>query len=1365
MEKDEQTTNRKPNTHNHVPKHNFVKRTELYEDQILLKLQQLQQKKQDKSSSGTTSNIRKAEAETFEYSKIRIQNRKNNYGLVDTWYKLITTQYERISFLLCEKTAQIDDEAIQLISDVFYPIKMFPDLVLDIVNLFDNPSQEIVDLLESPDLIAPSLDLVRKSFIYDPVTNQVLNAVNRYLINMKGMEVRKYLDNRVDSEFNIRINSELFLQLSNQSRWNNIWIQIAVSLFYMDSVSEAKALQNLSLPTRSTRRFGTDLITFRTIAYILKQWESLPFRVRQDGILDIDYHNDKWTTSQIPLLYSLLELSKEERGFNVNAEFCDVIVKYRIRAAFTSFETYTLDHKGIYSKMLKLISSKIEKYARYTFSRDFSNQQLSLYEGNVEVYVHQNELKDLLTEVSEKCDPDFLQIFNRYLNLLNDGTHTQNTELARWLSGILLTMGNAGIYYKTSLVLEKEKSVASQTLGTLNFPKPASLWVFNDVKLDLETNWDSGDYMYNEINKRYKQDILPYLNDFNVVNLQEWFYTLLTNRSQGFKVDVAQFSNRMGIDPLLLNDLKNVGQVRVASFLLDNEVFSVFGKYSDSLQHDGVCTIRFQNNRRARIVEIVPNVDQIGYALVLKVFEELKADYEQIAVGKQIGGINDMKLQLRISGLQNGVSIFSDVSAMDAHTQPNVAVMFLKMLAESIILNDIGPLNYFPFKTSDCVVQFTKYSQNYPNVLQNRKKIPSLAKTLLYIASQRLNKKYLLKDKIFNCTIEINPTIFESGRFDTSAQHTTLLKYSADVVYEKLKTMMPTCLGKYIAVQRKFGDDSYEALELNGLNDQEKDEMIQTIIKLTNESLYQVGLKSETELSAYYGDFLQQMSFCGVVIPKSARSSIYTDEKGALVNRDMVDLITNLTNIITASAQRCYAPDNVISIVRNIWACNRLFRLLPSKQLAISKEFNQYVKKFGPNHYLEYPYIMITLPPLNFPNQNFVFNTDHGQLVYPAVSSLRTVGLCKLNYIWNEVIPLNIRDTLFTTESNNVDVFKMIDVAKVFIDTLKGTNIVESLVFMSFKRSQELSRMRYEKLKDPITKMANVAKNYFNQSMLRASVTAAVHLKSTYGITVPDSLLYYMKPIEQLKDMFQTRGETLHESFGLNDAYISQMSKDLHRIPKKIIDSIVNTCVFWIRTKIPVYKNVEEICTLPLLPGYSMGSDYFNALQLIGNALRTQQRTNRALVTFTNRYGGSYNLEAIHRIGMQAKLAGSSKSTNAFELFLTAMQLPPRIRAAVEEMFTNDDTVLLSDLYSSGFQPEQMFIISDSLNNLSSYLDFSNITDLKNKSTIAVILRDYMLLTCSWNEFNHKLQPLMPPMTFMRYNARALLSRVGIVGL
>lgn len=1353
-----------------IIKRNFTKRTTHEQTTLLKNIESIEKNHNEKKETNSNeASSRKKANETIFYATRAIQRRVDDISRVNVFYDLVDNKYDVLCLNQCAKEAIITPLAIKDITNTFPILKTYPDLILDLATIFPDPPPSIKQAIDSNQLWNPQPSLYENAFKYDSDNKQATDIKYKYLVNMQGRLLRSYLNNRKSASFNQKINSEIFLQLSNQSRWNNLWIQIAASFFYIDTVSPAKALQNLGYDFSDIRRKATQLITLQSIAYILKRFSVLPFRVRRDGKLDISYCDQDWGLSIIPLLYSLLELSKEEKGCNINEDFLIPVIEYRVKSAYTSFESETLAKKSIYPSMIKIPTSKITKYARRSYDQTMQSQRIELFDQNNEVFTDQLEMNRLNDKVKNSAYINFTTVFNKYMKTINSGTHTQNTERMRWLAMILLIMGNTGLYYKTSLLLEREEAVGSKTLGTLNFPKPSKYWIFNDMKIELQTDWTSGNSTFFEISQRYKRAVKKYLPSLND-SLQEWFYMLLSNKSQGFKVNIDNFASSLNISEELLSELRNVSQVRVASFLLDNQVYSVFVEFFEALQRDGVCTIRYSNNRKGRFIEMVPNVDQTAYALILKIFEQMKTDSEEIAVGKQIGGIVDMSLQLRISGLDNAISIFSDVAGMDAHTQPNVAVMFLKMLSDLIIEDNVGPTNYFPFRTSLCQTQIEKDTllhelrgEHQPMTDENYRPevIPALAQALLFIASQRLNKKYGYKDTIFSTIIDINPSIFESGRYDTGAQHSTLLMFLAELVYESLFQVKPEFIGWLRSYIRKFGDDSYEAIEFNALTKKQQQEVLEHILQATEQVLYDVGLKADSEVSSYYGDFLQQMALCGVCVPKSARSTIFTDESNALIQRDMIDLISNLSNIITASAQRSYAPENITSIVRNIWAINRTFRILSSKSTTLAPSLRPFVKHYGGNPYLEYPYILISVPPLNFPNQTFVF--ENGSIL-PASSHIRTVGHCKLNYIWNEMISIDVREQLLSIKETST-IARVLDPVAVFIDQTRGTGIYESLIFQSYNRSQELSDMRFTKLAEPIIQMGKIAAKYFNSEKLKMSAAAAYMLKDTYNITMPDALLYYMKPIEQLKNMFETRAETNDEAMGLNDAYIRFMNKSFRVIQTPIKDMITNTCIFWVESNIAIDNTYIEYPELPLMPGYNKESDYYRAQMLVGNSFINMQRHNKALTTFSSRYGNAYNLEAIHRIGMKAKNADLGQTNKAFDLFMSAMQLPDHVRHAVEEMFLNLETVIMPDMYASGFQPEQNFALSDSISNIRNFIHSELIRTRTALETLTVILRDYLFMNAHRPTYSCKYTPMMPAVTFVKYGLRNILRDIGIKGV
>lgn len=1300
-------------------------------------------------------------AQQVDYLEQYIQRRVEDESNVMKYYSYFDTQFNNICLWINDDDALITQNEIETLQFIHDMTRRYPDLVLDVALLFPDPPDIIKAALDDKRLFNPNDQVINEAFTYDPESKKYYDIKYRYLCNMQGDYVRRYLNHdKIDD--NIRTNAQLFSKLSNQSRWNSIWLQIFATFLYSDNVSEGLALQNTNLKTNNIRRKATDLITLQTIAYILKHFSELPFSVRANGVIDVHQVEYNWGTCIVPLLYSLLELSKEEKGCNVNEDFLIPIIRYRVECAYTSFETETLNKKGIYSSMIRWLSTRVGVHVRNEIDKNCTTTRAIYCNKIEEIFLSDEVKKEFEDEVRDKCDKMFFDTINKYVPLMNSSDHCKNTETLRWLSNVCLTMGNAGIYYKTALSLESVASVEARVANLLNYPKPKNYWMFQDAKILACNNWDTGAPIWKQIYERYVKMSKPHLHIYNA-NLEEEFFTLLTNKSQGFKVESENFSQLHGIPLQLQQQIRNVAQVRIASFLLSNDTFHVLPAYLAELQRTGMCTIRYQNNRRARIVEIVPNVDQIAYALVLRMFEEIKIDSDDIAVGKQIGGIVDMTLQLRTTGSRYSVSIYSDVAAMDAHTQPNLSIIFLQSLAQLMTENRVGPRNYFPFQTEELVMTnaFNDLDSININAMQQpiyggvfNDTLPSQVQALLMVAINRMEKKYDLKDNVLNVTIPVNPSIFESGRFDTSAQHSTLLKILADITYAQVSRNLPEFNGKYTSERRKFGDDSFEAIT----NCQDYDDqitIIKQVVENTNSMLFQVGLKGETELSRFFGDFLQQMGVCGSVLPKSARASIYTDERSSLISRSPIDLITNMSNIITASAQRVFAPTNVMPLVRSIWLLNNTVQLISKSVITLPERLRKYVKKTNGKRYINYPYITINLPPLNFPNQNMQLSDS---ILLPKTSWVRTVGYAKLLWMWNEVFSLSSREQLFQTYTKGEEVL-YVDPYDVAQEQLAGTDIIEALTLLQFKRSQRLTKNRTEELHDVIEAMGKRAMGYFNPTVLQRSLLASMELKSRFGIKLPDGIVYYRKPYEQLKNMFASRAETVDESENLGYQFTTFLLKHFKQtINKEVRTMFNNTAVFFNPNANNLTGYIQNF-KFPLLPGYWNGSDYNRVMELVGSALLAAQRSSKTTSSFSSRYNGAFDLEAIQKFGIQAK----QKDENALSLFFDALNLPARLETVMRDLINADSTMILDDLYKSGFQPDQNFAISDSMLAIHKRLIFPNLATNSMINNLILMLRDYLFLTIHKAPLDASWSVLLTPGVLSYFRVKQAAAQAGMV--
>lgn len=1258
-----------------------------YNDHRVQLVTLLKQKRSESSDSvAKIEKIIKRLSYDAEYLRLRIEDNP----MVEKFITYLSDEanFTTFSRSFGDQEAVITKQVQSDYDDLFFIFRSHPDLIIDLAHLFPNPDKSICDLLDRNELWDPSPELIENAYLQKD-KGLVVDIKYRYLVNMSSTRLIQYLG-RNEVHPNVITNAKMFLKLSHQSRWSDIWKQVLVSMFYYDSESQKRSLGPLKFRGLSSmRRTAKDLVTLQTIAYILKKFDNLPFFVTQNNSLRLNSITKVWGVSLIPLIFSLLELSKEERGCNIHGNYTISAIQYRITAAFTSFETEMLESKGTYGSLMKMVTHSLSSHSRLTWDPSFQSAVITNYGAGTEITATKDE-KTNLTTLLQDTNELFRRTFLHDLQVMKKYEPTCITRRARYLLSLLTIYPNPGIYFKTALSLEAVKSIEGKIEHIINFPKPSERFEYYDFFLDIKREWTSGDPIWGYIRERFEEIVNDSVNsvfDKNL-NMENKFASLLTNNSQGLRIDTSSFSKELNLPEELAQTIGSVGQVRIASFLLRNDIFRIPKLFLDTLTQDAACTTRFQNFRRSRIVEIVPNVDQTAYALILLIFEDIKPKYDDMAVGKQRGGIGDMKLQLHATSSPYNISIFSDVKGMDTSTQPSVGIMFPSMVAEIINQRELGPDKYFIFSsgeytvhsTVDPFVQFVSDKPITPVVPTKKQKLQALALALNLVTSQRSNKPYRLKDPIFGVNLKINPVIFESGRFDTTFQHTMLLKILGDKVYADFKMLHPQLDSMFFAQRRRFGDDAIDVLVCQpGIDIQLVTDLV---VELTNKILAQCGFKTETEVSSFYADFLQQMAFCGIQVPKSARSSIFTDERGSLRNRDPIDSISNLINVIMAAAQRCHAASNVISIIRPMWNVLRYFRLVGVNPAKISgSSWAPFLVGSRNRFYFRYPYLLINLPPINFWAQMTEVGPD---LYLKARAPLKTVGDCGYLWLW---------DSLFTAQEKR-DILAFVDdgteLVKTFFNRTKDTVIRQCLILGGFIRSQMLSKKRNKELEVPLKAMADASREYYDKNKLQKSLLATHALRETYGITLPDSLCFYMKPTEQIMDMFASVLESAEEAEHLNREYISYILKHSDKNPKKIEKAIIATSVFFFETSEPVERHAQSYPELPIVPCYYSGSCYGNALTTHGLTLSSDE-ISKAVLTFQARHKSAFNLNIVMQYGLQIR---SLAVPAAMELFFEALSLPSGVEADIRDLINAQSFHMLTDTYKSGFQPEQLFLVS-----------------------------------------------------------------------
>nr|APG79163.1 RNA-dependent RNA polymerase [Hubei odonate virus 14] len=1251
----------------------------------------------------------------------------------------------------------INNESDRRRSDeISYLARVYPESILAISKSYVQSNPAKFEWIEQfyDDRIYGLDEVPTNAFNYSEDLGKVVNNKFRYMFNMKFDKVIDYvtMDNAMKKEImnttqdyamlkvtspeaNLMYNAKMFLQISNQSRWGNLWLQILSSFLHVDKETEAYALRNTYIDANSNERIFGDYASIQIIMYILSKMNSLPFYIFKNGMVSVNRNfSDKFGTSMVPFLYSMLELSKEEKGCNINHELAQIMIKYRFFNSFESLEQSTLDKKGIYSKMLKYITMNVPKTVKINYTSDFSSHVLVADTYN-EYFRTDEERAKLIDVINEKADPDFKRYIDKYISIINnknDSDAERNTETVRYLMMACLTFGNIGIYYRTSLVLEAVASVEPKVLQYLKYPVPKSYVELNGIKIPKEYDYDSGSDIFRFVKNEYTKRISNLKYIFSSTDFEQWYVSLLTNRSQGDKVEITDMLD-LSTDDERNGLLLSVTQARLAAFLLDVKTYYDIDKVIEKLKTNGVCTTRFQNNRRARIVEIVPNIDQLAYAIVLRVFEEMKKHFDDMAVGKQLGGVTDMSLQLYISGSPNGVSIFSDVSAMDASTQPYIGVMFPLMIAEfldSEILSSTK--NYFAFKP------------NHPiHTVESQQMINPLSTCLRIVTSQRLLKKYLLKDNVFNTTIEINPSFFESGRFDTSAQHTTLLSIVSDYVVDIIKQKYNSIPVEFY--KRKFGDDSYDAMILSSI-DYDKT-LVNEYIEITEKVLKQVGFDIETEYSSNYGDFLQQMAYNGLVVPKSARSSIYCDERGTTASRDIISQMSVLGSVLFAACQRLYSPVNGHTILNSMWTVSRTLRIGEDQFKSISaSHLDTMVEVKHGRHFLVFKPYTINLPPFNFPNSNI--QIDGVNLT--ETSELFTNGMSKFVFIQNQLITNDEKDDLI--RYRDVDNFTKVGYVDPY-DILKKKTIFnefEKVIYLNyFNRNALLSEKRETLLSDDILYMSKNLSQYYDQNAIFKSNLAYNALYETYGVKVPQNLVYAYAPREKVTSLFAAKTESIVDTELLDGKFMSYVTKYNKLGNESIRERIHQTC-FLFSSKYNKNNVLNTNINLGILPGYMKGSNYCSY-----NLLGRQQFRIKELIPSTTKTN-NLDLERIINVGARIYAKGS----HALGLYFQALNLSPGLTNELSSLITSGTVGVFSFDYTSGFQRDALFAVNSSVNDYNYLVKHSVFTTRAFKNVMDNIFRDYLMMVIN-QKYAHEFNMYPSYITFLKYNKPSIYRKLG----
>nr|QPN36926.1 hypothetical protein [Shenzhen reo-like virus 4] len=832
------------------------------------------------------------------------------------------------------------------------------------------------------------------------------------------------------------------------------------------------------------------------------------------------------------------------------------------------------------------------------------------------------------------------------------------------------------------------------------------------------------------LEKKYRDRFAMIETEFASTNFLNWFVSLLTNRSQGEKI-ALEIDNPDGSDQTRLSVLRSVSQVRLYGYLMDAPTYEILDVFVEKLKDHGLCTIRYQNDRRARIVEIVPNTDQAAYAIVYRVFDLLKKLISSIQVGKQRGGLWDALTQIRASGDPNTISIFSDVASMDASTQPIMAQFYTLLLADIVDEKRLGPDRYLGFSSGHRQVR-SKFGG------ERTVWVTALGLCLRAVSHARAGKEYNLADEFFGITIQAPPTVFESGRYDTTAEHTTTLSIITEWAIEEAERKL--CQNGGVFEQGAFGDDQW--LTVTSSSPEDRIKSAETVLTILATALRELGFVTETNLSVFVCEFLQQRAFCGALLPQSPRTSVYCDERSSTARRDPIDQLRTLHQVIYAAAQRTWAPENVVSLANAAWLAISTFRLRAGPVPAFWEPLVSGTRQVT---YFTLPWCMPWVSPLNGVSPQLRLK---GGVVVPASSALTTVGDAKTNFLYNMLAtPEFIAKAMNVTPALTVK-----DIGLMFTSALSPMYVPHAMYLHGYRQIQRLSEDRELAIASDMRAMTSRLMATYDSSRLVRSYNSARKLFDTYGIVVQKSLAYYLQPAVRVQSIFDTAMPTQEEKDQLDVDFLRFLHSEKGAW-STLEKRLKAACVFFLPGS-DVTPEYPDLGDFPLVPGYRRGSCYSMATALIGTCFSSTGSVTKLRSSLLATFGNQFDVDSL--VELCAKV--QPYSVTAYEALADVLGLQGSRRADLISILSRPGGLLNTSVYRSTVQPDHLFGLSGDVTPLKRILVRSASVRAQSEPLLLIMLRDYLFQSILVNH-PRTYTPVVPALTLMRLEA-PLLAKV-----
>ncbi|QLB38582.1 RNA-dependent RNA polymerase [Diaphorina citri reovirus] len=1292
------------------------------------------------TSSDKTDNNNEDSRQTIDISKYTILDRLTaNKGI----FIKILENYKEYADIMADRTAvklgMLNE--LNLISEFLSYSSIFinvlgallPDIKVQVETIFPNIKQLLMPIKMTPQTVKSNVNYYSfGNYINESKVRYLPHWSYRFLLNLN--KTTSQIDPDLCKITDVFI--KLFRKVSLQNRFSTIHGQIFSSLFVSQCQHEGDYLSGLEpisseLGLCNKIKYSTDTICYKVILYIISYYNGLPFYAKKRGISEEIFIRDD---SDLPLTLPLI-LSSLLNGFSEeilgNMREADAIIFVKNLIWMVTKESITqaqMTMKKMVTPMFKYITKDLDgmpfiqrtttgvalevKYKRPF--KEFMN--VGELDEIMKIYLtvplhlrdYIDKLKSILLSLNHKCNGLKLHsIKSANIDLSESSIKLLACylEMLRYTYMVLKTVVNTGIFHKTFLELDFNKSTGTKVVTQIkNVNLKEEISIDNDI-VPVKYDWlDHANFgkLYIQYCSNYKPVISKELIDRRP-NFERFFVFNLTNRSGGVKVE----------DDTLPDALKNISNTRLISFLLERGSYYDLTKFGEMLSRVGKCSVRYQTERRGRIIVIVPNSYQTGDIFVLFAFNCIKKDKNagrSMAVGKQVGGILDALSQLISSGSHNLIKDSTDISGMDAHTLP-IVTKFIRYLVLESMLENTNLKNESYFTGLNLEAKVVEYFDRYSLPTIHTRRVDSASSHFALVLSKFYPLDIQLPSNASLSNLRISDQTFWSGLFGTSSQHTMFLDLLLRSTYQEFKTTLKP-VDIFNMDRGIMGDDIRAEIEASS------EQIVHDWVAFEKERFKDFNYEIEPDLSYIVSQFLQQIAICGLYVPLPSRVSLYCDEKSETLFRHPIDICKIILDIILTKAQRSYAPDNARSFGFAYWQLLRTHRLniFPSMKSDInilkkSTSDLNFITELSDNVIqISYPYFLITTRPTNWPFPDIIIERKQTS---PALSPPQDIhyfgtsmtslqgssSFMHLNLLFGKDSTTGTISRSFKVQSSNQINEKHKQASSVFFNNIDwdlrhkfGFSL--SILLNDYHRIRHLSDLRKEELGVDVDVMISNLSTYLDQKLLRDS-RVAFNLLRESGIKIPESLAYFSLAAKKVDQSLVSRIESLDETGALDQKFLRYLviydSKKLLR--DQLLEEELAGIFFDLnsnqgeRIELDLDKRINSY--FPVMPGYHRQSSFGELYAYFGFP-ESSDLVRPAVNEITASMGANFDIDSAIDFGIHL----NTIAPKFMDVLCTALGLSEDSSLAFKKLVDYYSTYGFRTRYQSIYKPMTHFAIS-----------------------------------------------------------------------